>query len=263
MKHLLKQGKITAIEPEEGGGLTREVHLLTHLGQKYILRQCPDLKTADKYEKIYYALEKFGFLPELLYRDRTRMIFEYLPGRDCRVSDALRVAQDVGTIAGAINSTRIPFKQYDFDEKFFDKLEFLKRKRVLDTDKSKEVRDLYYELKRKAKPKLAIDANDITNGNFRISDGQVYFVDIEAIKPVPKGCGIAKAMLKWFRTPTQRERFFKGYNKFGDSSFLTPDYRDFVYLYFIINNIYHRNSRNQLKPHNLERLDRLLAGQEL
>ena len=251
------------IVPEQGGGLTKEVHLLTHLGQKYILRKCPNLKTADKYEKIYDALEKYGFLPELLWRDRTKMIFEYLPGRDCRIADALRVAKDVGRIAGIINSAKIPFKQYDFDEKFFDKLNFLRRKHVLDYDKAKEVNELYYELKRKAKPQLSMDANDITDGNFRLSQGKIYFVDIEAIKPVPKGCGIAKAMLKWFKTPTQRERFFKGYNQFGDSSFLTPDYRDFVYLYFIINNIYHRYSRNQIKPHNFERLDKLLMGEEL
>jgi hypothetical protein len=263
MKHILKQGKVAPIKPEQGGGLTQEVHLVTYDNQRYILRKCPDIKTADKYEKIYEALKGFNFLPELLWRDRTRMIFEYLPGRDCRISDALRVAQEVGTIAGAINSADIPFKNYDFDEKFFDKLEFLKRKRVLDFGKVEEVQDLYYELKRKAKPELSIDANDITNGNFRLSRGKLYFVDIEAIKPVPKGIGIAKAMLKWFKTPTQRERFFKGYNKYGDSSFLTPDYRDFVYLYFIVGNIYHRYSRNQIKPHNFERLDKLLNGEEL
>jgi hypothetical protein len=263
MEQIIKEGKAELIKPKETDSSYKEVYLLTYNHQKYILIKCGKKKTADRYEKNYNIFEKFGFFPELLWRDKTRLIFEYIPGRDCKMSDALQVAGDVGGIVGVINSIKIPIKQYNFDKNFFKKLNYIKKRHVLNSDKIKEIRDKYYELKSKANPILSIDAKDIKGDNFRLYNGKVYFVDIDAIRPALRGLGIAKAMLHWFKIPIERELFFKGYNKFSDSSFFTTDYRDFIFLYFIIKEIHSKYTKKRLISQRLETLDKFLLGERL
>ena len=85
---------------------------------------------------------------------------------------------------------------------------------------------------------MALDANDITPSNFRLSkDGKVYFVDIEAIKPRIKGFGIAKFYIQWGKTSARRKAFDRGYSSIYSMKFLTQGYKDFIFLNFIIQEI--------------------------
>jgi hypothetical protein len=260
MKKILNEGKISKLIPDSGfGGLSGEVHLLEHNCEKYVLRKCPNLKTADKYLRIYSSLKKYEFLPKLLWRDRTKIIFEYIGGRDCKKDDALKVAFDIGKMAGIINNLGNPRKiNYDIDEKFLSKLYLLEKKEVLLSEVVRKIEDEYQSLKKKAKPKLCIDINDITFSNFRIFNGKTYLVDIEAIKLCPRGVGIAKGFLKWFKTPLQRKRFLEGYNSISDSNFLTKDYKNFIYLYHLVHNIYFGYQRNTIPKNQINKLERLL-----
>ena len=104
MKHILKKGEISELISDSGaGGLTREKRLVSHEGKRYVLRICKDIKTAERYEKIHKKLEKYSFLPKLIGRQRRKILFEYIRGRDCRHKDALKVAYDVGRIVGAVS----------------------------------------------------------------------------------------------------------------------------------------------------------------
>lgn len=263
MKKILNNGKISPLIPESGfGGLSKEVHLLDSQGEKYILRKCPNIKTADKYQRIYNSLERYEFLPKLLWRDRTKIIFEYIRGRDCQKSDASSVAFDIGKMAARINDLGNPRKiDYDMDEKFLTKLAFLQKKKVLEPLTAREIQEKYLALKEKAKPKLCMDINDVTPSNFRIYRGKVYMVDIEAIKLCPRGVGIAKGFLKWFQTPLQRKKFIQGYRSVSDPSFLTEDYKNFVYIYHLVHNIYFSYQRNKIPTNQINRLERLLKDE--
>ena len=98
------------------------------------------------------------------------------------------------------------------------------------------IRIKYLEFEKKFKPKFGFDSGDITSDNFRLSRGKVYFVDIEAVNKTLMGIGFAKAFLKWFKTDSQRKKFLRGYNSVTSSKFLTQDYLNFVYIYFLVAN---------------------------
>lgn len=116
-------------------------------------------------------------------------------------------------------------------------------------------------LKKKVHPKIKLDANDVYPENFRLRKRKVYLVDIEAIRPLFKGQGIAKSFVRWFKTPKQREKFKEGYASVNSINFLTGDYLKFLYLNFFIRSIAIKLRLNtKLNPEDLKRLNLLLEG---
>ncbi len=265
MKHLLKNSKISKLFPDEKnmGGMSSEVHLIRHCGKKYVLRVCKSDERADLFEEVSRKFEKYGFIPKLLGRHKNNLFFEYLQGRDLREKDALRYAETIGKICAIINKEKInrfKFKKWNYDKKFFKRLDFLLDKKIIDKEKSESVTDKYKQLKKKVKIKWGFDLGDIDYTNFRLSNGKIYFVDIEGVNVRLIGIGIAKPFLQWFRTPKQRKKFLKGYNSVRSSRFLTKDYLQFVYLCFLINNIFSKYKNKISYASNLRRLDKLLKG---
>lgn len=264
MKHLLKQGTLTryAAPRGKGGGMSGEVHTLTHSSGTYIVRRCRSVERARLYVSLGKKLEHFGFLPKLLARHGVDVFYEYIPGRNVTKRDAARVAYAVGRIAAQINTVRA---RGPFNSRFYKHVRELEtgtfivdrkmenaRKRaarsmqtsvtpIFTKAEAARIKRAYRRLKQKAKPTLALDMNDTQPANFRITpQGKVYFVDIEAVKPRVKGFGIAKGFLQWFTTPETRRRFLQGYQNVQPLRFFTQAYQDFCYLSFLLQKINYR-----------------------
>lgn len=255
-KHLLKQ-KAEILVPEHGGGMSKEVHLINFNKERYILRKCQNKKRADRYQEISIELKKYNILPKLLYRDKNKLLFEYIKGRDLKLKDANKVAYEIGKICGIVTKIKIGHK-YNFNEKFYKKLIYLKNRKVLTNLEFRQIKEKYKKLIRKIKPQLRVEIDDITPNNFRLSKGKIYLVDIEAIKYQPKGICFGKSFLKWFKTPKQKEKFQRGFNSVSSSRFLNKQYQEFIYLYFLINNIYGKVKRGDSIDINLKRINQLI-----
>ncbi len=258
MNHLLKHGHIERFVPEEGtGGLSGEVHLLTHAGKKYILRRCGDIATAKKYEGYSKKFEKYGFLPKFLGRHKNDVMYEFIEGRHLRQNEQGKGFEQLGRMEGIISQTKT---EGDVDARFkkqleelvtgefkFTKKEANKRRKtgvkkipkpILSRDEAERIERIYDYLKGKAKPTMSLDANDFHEANFILdSSNRVYFVDVEAIRPRIKGFGIAKFYLQWGKTPARRKAFNKGYSSVASMKFLTPEYLDFISLNFLVQKI--------------------------
>ncbi len=91
--------------------------------------------------------------------------------------DALRVAQQVGRICGLINKLKNEV-YYDADSRFFSYIETIKRKKLIDGEKASNIKNLYISLKKKVRPKIKLDTNDVYPENFRLRKRKVYLVDI-------------------------------------------------------------------------------------
>jgi len=239
MKKILREGVIEILNSDSGeGGMSKKVHLLKHNGKGYVLRICKDKKTAIMYSKNLKKYEKERFLPKLIEISGKKILLEYIEGRDCKKKDALRVAYQVGKIIGTINRTKGKnLKIKDIDQKFRNSLTKIKNNKVINTKTSKEILQRYYELRKNIKIQISLDCDDIVPSNFRISKGKVYLVDIEMIKENIRSRGIAKAFLRWFGTGKQREKLMKGYNSVNSSLFLTEEYLQLLYLYFLVTNM--------------------------
>lgn len=252
----MKEGVVKKLE----GGDTNHTFLLTHDNKKYILRKFSTKKEADYYIKICKKLSKHGFLPKIYYQKGRRALFEYIEGRDCNKEDAARVAGQVGRICGQINKLNNEVK-YDSDKRFYSYVATLKREKLIDGKKELSVKNMYFSLKKKLRPKIALDANDVYPENFRLRKGKVYLVDIEAIKPLFQGHGIAKSFIRWFKTPEQRRKFKQGYHSIRSINFLTEDYLKFLYLNFFVRSIAIRlRLKVELNQRDIERLNLLLEG---
>ena len=276
MKHLIKEGEISLLLPEgEGGGLSGEVHLIKHRNEKYVVRRCSKLSIARGYEDISIKFEKYKFLPRFLGRYGKDVFYEYVEGRDLRDRESPNVFEQIGKISARINKIKV---EGEVDSRFKEQIKELvtgnfklgvkektKRKRtnnsrkpkaILSKEEGKTIEKLYYYLKKKSKPSLTLDANDITPGNFRLGkDGNVYFVDVEAIRPRIKGFGIAKFHLQWGKTPMRKKAFDKGYSSVSSMKFLTEDYLDFIYLNFLVQKLNYKikifkknNPKKFIKP---------------
>src|SRR3989344_2036013 len=262
MKQILKEGEITRLFSDEGGGDTGEAHLLKYHGEKYALRIAPDIKTSNKYVEIYKGLEKCNIFPKLLYHQGRKIIFEYIGGRDLIKSDVSpKVAYSIGRIAGSISNLKDDeLSAYDFTQKFLERLKSLFNKKVISKEDYSKITKLYNQLKKKNKVKPAMDITDPTPDNFRLNKGKVYFIDIEAIKPGPKGIGISKAFLRWFKTKKQRKDFLRGYNSVSNAKYLTKDYLQFIYLYHLISSIFSRLKDGRDPSERISMLNKLLDG---
>ena len=231
MMRILKQAEITRTKLGDSG----QTFLVKYKDKKFILRRCNNKKEADFYISIYKKLKKYNLLPKVIDRNKENILFEFIEGRNCRMNDGKKVIYQIGKICAYIN--KIGFRKFDINKKAFYNLRTLLDKRIINKEKFEEIKEFYNKLKRKIKPKVAIDPNDIYPENFRLRRGKVYFIDIEAIKPRLKGQGIAKAFIRWFKTSKQKEEFKRGYNSVSSIKFLTEDYLRFCYLNFLLQTI--------------------------
>ena len=256
MSKIMKEGTISHIK----GGDTKHTFLLVYRDKRYILRKFSNKNTTDYYTGICKKLHKYEFLPKILYQNEKNVLFEYIEGRDCTKLDASHVAIQIGRICGLINKLKNT-KFYDVDKRFFSYIETIKRKKSISKEKASDIRELYLSLKKKVHPKVKLDANDVYPENFRLKNGKVYLVDIEAIKPLFQGHGIAKSFVRWFKTSQQREKFKRGYKSATSINFLTEDYLKFLYLNFFVRSIAIKIRLNiQLNPYDITRLNLLLEG---
>ena len=278
MKHILKQGEISELLPENmAGGISGEAHLVKHEGKKYVLRKCKSIKKAKYYEFLASKFEKYGFLPKFLGRYGKNVLYEYIEGRDLRIKEKGKVIEQIGKIAAYVNKLGAEenyekrfkrqlnelvtgkFKptQKVIIRRFRDRLDIRRIKALFTNQQGKEILGLYEHLEKKAKPKTSLDANDIDPNNFRLRKGRVYFVDVEAIKPRVKGLGIAKAFIRWFKTSQSQRSFERGYRKIG-KWFFEDEYADFCYLSFLIQTLNYKAQIGRDYKHDLKRLKNLM-----
>jgi len=254
MKEILKEAKIIKFEK----GVASSVYLVEHNNEKYVLRQFKTKKDADFYIGIIKRLKKFEFFPQVINNQGKKVLFEYISGRDCKESDSIKVAKQIGLICACINNLRTN-KKYELDSRFKKFIKQLEKSKIFSKDESKKAIELYSSLKKEVKPKIVLDANDVYADNFRINKGKIYFIDIEAIKPILKGQGIMKGFNKWFKTKKAQNEFLKGYNSTGNSNFLTEDYIRFANLFFYVRQIAIRDMFKEKQDRkNVEKLKRLL-----
>lgn len=262
MKHILKKGKISKLLPEDiegGGGLSNETHLIQYNGKRYVLRKCKSKKDADNYEKISQKLFSKNILPRLLYRQDKDLIYEFIPGRDLRLKDALKASFQIGEITAKIHNIKLKTKEnYNIKNIFEESIKNINKKRILTSKESKELQKLFEYLYKKVKPKVGLDLTDIVPANFRINKGKIYAVDIEAIKTSFIGRGIAKAFLKWFTTSKQKENFLKGYSKHRSAKFLDENYLKLSELFFIIHNTNIKIKEKREYSKNIKRIKKIL-----
>ncbi len=280
MKHILKEGQITLLLPDEetGGGLSGEVHLVTYNNKKYVVRRCSKVSIAKRYEEISKKFGKYNFLPKFLGRFGKDVLFEYIEGRDLTKIESLNSLEQMGRIAGYINKIKIKgnvskrFNQqlrelrtgvYRLTTKERIKLKRVKNRKFkvfLQKEQVKKINKVYNLLKNKLNPSLALDINDVSPNNFRIDkNGKVYLVDIEGIKPRIKGFGFAKFYLKFGKTSKRRNAYLKGYNSVNSTKYLTEEYLDFIYINFFIQRIlYNIKIFNKDYKKTLKRLNKIL-----
>lgn len=261
MKETLKKGKIKRLLPDEKkGALSNETFIINYKNKKYVLRKCKDIDKAKEYENYLKHFEKYNILPRFLYRDKNNLVLEFIEGRDCTKEDADSVAEQVGEIAGIINSKKIK-TNLDFHQKFNLALNKIRENSVISDNEFNLIKKRYNELLKKIKPLTGLDAADIVPANFRLNNGKVYLVDLGMLGDNIICRGLAKGFLKWFKTKKQRENFLKGYKKYSSINFLTKDYMDFIYLYFLITNMRFKSNINRDNGLNHKRLSRLLKGE--
>ncbi len=254
MKQILAKGKISVLNSDSGdGGWSGEAHLIEHGGMKYVVRKCRTLERAKSYEEFEKTFGEQNILPKFLGRDSKNVFYEYIKGRDLKHKETKDIIYQVGQIAGHINNVKI---KYPLDKKFEINIEELltgnvasEHKRVyienrkasiitnprslISKEEYREIMDFYQTLKRKTKPKMALDANDINPSNFRLREAKVYFVDVEAIKQRVKGFGIGKSFTQWLKTKREQDYFKEGYSSVAPIDFLTKDYEIFLRLIFL------------------------------
>lgn len=262
---LMKKSQISLLLPEdkiEGGGLSGEVHLLKYKNKKYVLRKAQNLKQAKYYEFISKKLEKFGFLPKFLGRYGKNVFYEYIEGRDFRKNEVAKKFEDLRRIAAYVNSLKTnknperhfmlllkqlntgKFQTTDKIErrKMLDKKFGIKRniynKSLFSNKKTKNIKDIFVELKKDLKPETTLDVHGILPGNFRVTKNQkVYFVDIDAIKFSYRGFGIIICFDRFGKKKDKIKFFEKGYSSVSSFDFFTEKYEDFLSIYFLISKI--------------------------
>jgi len=249
MKHILDKGEIKELVADSGSaGWSGETHLIRHEGKKYVLRRCKTTQKAKRYEEIYGKLGRYGFLPKLLGRIKKDVLFEYIQGRDLRGKETASIIRQVGKIEAYTNKLKIKGSvSTRFNNHIKEsitgvfKVPGKKVKPILKEEKGKRMKKLFNLLKKRAKPKpiLAWDANDIYNENYRVRNGKVYLVDIEAIKTRIKGFGIGKAFNRWFNAERERKAFVNGYKSIA-KHFFNEEHMDLIYLNYFNQEINYR-----------------------
>lgn len=254
MKNILQKGKLSRLE----GGDSGKTFLLEFKGKRFVLRNYVDEKTATYYAKICRELK--GSVPKVFFQEQNKLLFEYVEGRDCTKADALAVAARVGELCARIN--KLPKQGLEEKLNIKKSVSLLKKHQLLTTDELNTAKELYLELKKKLRPTVSMDFDDVYPENFRLDKkGNIYLVDIECMEPKIKGSGIGKAFIKWFKTLEERKQFLKGYARIARPEFLTQDMLTFLYLHFLMGNMVHKIVRKKKQnPKNPEVLRRILRG---
>jgi len=254
MNRLLKEGKVSVLLPENGGGgLSGEVHLIEHESKKYIVRKCLDIKTAKFYEFVSKELESKKVIPKLLGRYGKNVFYEFIKGRDLRKEEKPEIYYQLGKIAAQINEIKSNqnankniYRELDELEsgKYIPsvkvemrrKLSNIKKKpkKVLSPKEKEKILRLYHLLIKKTKPKTSLDITGFDPGNFRIRNDKVYLVDIEAIKPNFKGIGMIKLFMAWPSSQNKKKKFSEGYQSISKLDFMKEEYEDLCRLRFLI-----------------------------
>lgn len=238
MNKIIKKGNISLlISKKQGGGLSKEVHLLEYSGKKYVLRKCKEVLKAKKYEDLSKIFVKYGFLPKFLGRLGKDVLFEYIQGKELTGKESLNTLKQIGKMAGYINKVEV---KGDVSERFYKQLKELTKTKYIANpkNKEKEIKRVYEFLKARVKPVMTLDINDCTPDNFILNkEGKVYFVDIEGIAPRIKGFGFAKAYIKFCPITKKKKAYLEGYNSVNSSEYLTEEYLDFIYINFFVQRI--------------------------
>ena len=116
MKEIILKGEYKEFVNGESG-LTK---LINYKGKNYVLRKFKTKKEAEECKKIYFKLEKFGFLPKLLYCDGNNFVFEFIPGRECKKPpENLEIIRQVARICAIVNKTKYNGSIKDLDKRFY------------------------------------------------------------------------------------------------------------------------------------------------
>ncbi|MEK6909274.1 MAG: hypothetical protein AABX23_04450 [Nanoarchaeota archaeon] len=237
MKNILKNGKISVLTSDDGGeGWSGEVHLLTYEGRKYVLRKYKTLKRAKYFEEISHKLEKYGFLPKFLGRVGKDVLYEYIEGRDLIKKESKSVIYRVGKICAYINKIKV---NGSVTRRFEKNLNEVRKAKLLPKEEIERVEKIYQFLLKKTKPIFTLDANDLHGSNLRLRNGNVYLVDIDSIAERPKLFAIGKAFFKWFKKPKEQKQFRKGYSSISSTQFWDEKYQDFIFLNWLLQDIYY------------------------
>lgn len=266
MRGILKKGEVKRLFSEDkSGGWSKETYLVRYKDKKYVVRKCSTIERARYYEEIEKKFGKYKILPRFIERCGKNVFYEYIEGRDLKYKESKQVIEQVGKIAGKINKIKIDGKVNKRFDRQLDEIisgKFMGIRKKIEPTLTKEdgeiIKRLYSYLKKKSRPQFVLDLNDLNPDNFRLKDGKVYFVDVEAIQPRIRLFCMGKGFMRWFKTTGEQKAFKKGYKSAGSIHFLTKYYEDFIYLNFLIQEInYKTKYREKYSPRTKIRTDRL------
>src|SRR3989344_3743171 len=181
---ILKEGKLSRLR----GGDSGKTYQIRRGPQKYVVKEYETANLAKYYELIHRKLFRYGFLPRLYCRDKNKLVFEYIEGRDCKKPDASEVAFQVGRICAIINTLSVRGRERDYKPLKYA-LALLRKHQVFSEEDTVTLGKLYRLWKSRAHPEFAIDFHDVYPENFRLRKRTVYLVDIENMEPKFKGRG--------------------------------------------------------------------------
>jgi hypothetical protein len=188
-KDIIKKGKYSDFKNGESG-MTK---LIIYKGEKYVFRKFKSKKASDEIFYIYKKLEKYKFLPKLLYRKENIFIFEYISGKECKKPPQnLDTVKQVAKICAIVNKLKTN-KKFSFDENFTKALKFILNKKKINKKQYNNLRNTYKSLKEKIKPKISLEVWDVHQGNFILNNKKIYLIDIGGIRIYYKGMGIIKS----------------------------------------------------------------------
>lgn len=227
---------------------------------RYKLRACVDEARAKHIEQNLIIFQRF--FPKFYGRDRNYILTEALQGYRISTREELMTnAQKIGRMCAEIHQSQIE-GSHDMRKYFYKRLNWLKENKVID-DAFYQKAAMRYEVSVKNLDlRVALDLSDIHEGNIMINkEGNMLFVDEDAMEYRVKGLGLAKLLKKMQQEGELRE-FLNGYNEVANGDYLTPEYRDHLLLVETVRSIaFKLQSQTSLDavPGELERLKRLVS----
>lgn len=291
LNDLVVNGNLEILRPDGniGGGLTGEVCLLVYDNKKYVVRMCESEGRAKSYESISRKLSKYKILPKFIGRNDKNVFYEYLEGRDLKRDEVLKFFEQIGFVCGKINNLDGE-KNGDINSNFNKQLielvsgnyrkftlDEMKKKRarrpnerydkrkiraLFTQEEGKKLKKINTNLINKTGATTSLDAFDVSPANFRLSEGKVYFVDIDAIRTRVKGIGVAKCLFGWVKNRKQGQSFLKGYSSALKDDFLTEEYMDLLNLHFLVQSLHDRAKLGRDYKEQYKKLKMLLDKNE-
>lgn len=236
MKDVILKGEYKEFANGESG-LTK---LIDYKGKKYVLRRFKTKKESKECKKIYSKLERFGFLPKLLYSKESNFIFEFIPGRECKKPpENLEIVRQVAEIYALVNKTKYNFSIKNLDKIFYKSVNTILCKKRINKNESLKIKKAYKKFKFQVNPVPSLEVWDVHQGNFILNRKKVYLVDVGGINVNFKGIGIIKSY-SWFKTNRQRKAFEEAYNKILPIKFMNESYTNFLIFVYYVNSISER-----------------------